>query len=697
MRPEARTAAERLIAEVADDVDIARHKDPPAKGHHELLRLAAEARGIEIIEHGDGYIGLHGGRAVVELGRYHQASSTSTLASTICRSKGLQLHLLRLAGVPVPEGRIFRLDESKEAVDYAKGLGWPVVLKPSGMSGGKGVVVGIRSDDELRSAWHYAVDSMGDRSDRRVIVEREHDGVDVRVYVVAGQAVAGTARLPPYVRGDGQSTIGALVEEANKARLPHPHPRRLPIVLDAETDRNLTLQALTRESIPERRRIVLLSRCGNLSLGGVTVDVTDQLPAGLVDLAVRAIGVIPGLDAGGVDFLMPDIRSVNGAVVLEVSSKINISMHHFPVVGQSRDVAGPIVDLLLSRNAPPVQPVDDGTRAERDRLREQVHKRTMRSERLRQERNRLRQEVQKLGEVGPEPSFYALYPSIMRQRAWLLRDHGLRHPIWEADLKMAGRSLATSLGIRVPKLLSGPAPPDRLEEPDADRFVVKPNQGWSGKGVYALIRDGDGLWSVLDNAAINWDEVRGELAAKQKELAALARARGSPWSHEAHVEELVPSDQPDRVLAFDWKCYCIGGRVEVVVQKDAGDRRGWSATRLKVWSSELADLGPVLENRQDRYDPSLPPPAHPQDLREAAERLAQALPGPFVRVDLYDGPEGVVFGEITPQPGIVHRFTPDIDRRLGEALERALAADLAHAADRPASPLPDPTSEPTSY
>jgi D-alanine-D-alanine ligase-like ATP-grasp enzyme len=231
------------------------------------------------------------------------------------------LHPLRLAGLPVPEGRIFQLDECKAAVEYATALGWPVVLKPSGLSGGRGVVVGIWSDDELRSAWQYAVDAMGDRSDRKVIVEREHDGVDVRVYMVAGQAVAGTVRLPPYVRGDGRSTIEGLVEEANQARLAHPHLRGLPITLDAETDRHLARQALTRESVAERRRVVLLRRSGNLSLGGESVDVTNRLPAGLVDLAVRAMGVIPGLDAGGVDFLVPDIRTADGAVVLEVSSK----------------------------------------------------------------------------------------------------------------------------------------------------------------------------------------------------------------------------------------------------------------------------------------------------------------------------------------------------------------------------------------
>ena len=71
------------------------------------------------------------------------------------------------------------------------------MLKPSGLKGGQGVAIGIRSDDEFRSAWQYGVSAMTGRRDRDVIVEREHDGIDLRVYVVAGQAVAGTVRLPP--------------------------------------------------------------------------------------------------------------------------------------------------------------------------------------------------------------------------------------------------------------------------------------------------------------------------------------------------------------------------------------------------------------------------------------------------------------------------------------------------------------------
>jgi D-alanine-D-alanine ligase-like ATP-grasp enzyme len=343
-------AAATLIEAVADQVDVARYEDPPSMGHHrELLRRAAEARGIETVEHPGGFIGLDGDRAVIGTGGMGGtfAPSTSYLAISICKSKRTTLRLLRMADLPVPEGRSFDSSASDQAIDYARRLGWPVVLKPSGGRGGSGVSVGIRSDQDFRAAWGYA-ESTAEGSDAPMIVEREHDAVDVRVYVVAGRAVAGCVRLPAYVRGDGRSSVETLVEKANQERLAHPYLSRMPIELDVETDRQLQTQELGRDSVPEERRIVLLRRSGNITTGGVSVDVTDRLPAALVDVALRAVGAIPGLDAAGVDFLVPDVDSANGAVILELNAAANICIAHFPVAGEPRDVAGALVERSLS-------------------------------------------------------------------------------------------------------------------------------------------------------------------------------------------------------------------------------------------------------------------------------------------------------------------------------------------------------------
>jgi hypothetical protein len=314
----------------------------------------------------------------------------------------------------------------------------------------------------------------------------------------------------------------------------------------------------------------------------------------------------------------------------------------------------------------------DRTREERDRLRDE-------RDALRDERRQLRRaarlrEEEARTEALREPSFYARYESMRRVRAQVEELAGERHPVWKANPKHAGRELARACGVAVPQLLDGPAPLDELGPPTASRFVLKPVHGSTGRGVFALVgTEGDRYRSVLDRQELSWEDV---VAAATEAVTA------HPLSPDFLIEELV-TGPGDRELPFDWKCYCLGGRVELVMQKDARDRRQTSQARFKFWSPDFEDLGPIRHT--DRLDRDLPPPAHPGELLAAAEAIAGALPGAFVRVDLYDTPERVVFGEITPHPGGQQLFAPDVDRALGEAWERAEAKDTVHRYDLGAS------------
>ena len=65
-------------------------------------------------------------------------------------------------------------------------------------------------------------------------------------------------------------------------------------------------------------------------------------------MALRAAAA-SGLDAVGIDFITRDIsrsyKEVGGAIC-ELNAKPGLPMHLFPSEGKSRDVAGPIIDLL---------------------------------------------------------------------------------------------------------------------------------------------------------------------------------------------------------------------------------------------------------------------------------------------------------------------------------------------------------------
>ena len=78
------------------------------------------------------------------------------------------------------------------------------------------------------------------------------------------------------------------------------------IVLDADSDRVLAHQGLTRASIIAAGRIVRVKGTANLATGGTVVDVTHTVHPDNLNAALRAAAAI-GLVVTGVDFITPDI------------------------------------------------------------------------------------------------------------------------------------------------------------------------------------------------------------------------------------------------------------------------------------------------------------------------------------------------------------------------------------------------------
>lgn len=275
------------------------------------------------------------------------------------------------------------------------------------------------------------------------------------------------------------------------------------------------------------------------------------------------------------------------------------------------------------------------------------------------------------------PSFLAQTESLRRVRDRARASGGVDE-IWSHNEKLAAVSLANELGLRVPATLVDPTCLDRLELPDAAGCVVKPLNGFGARGVAPLVSSGDGRWHSLfdlDAGPRTWSAWRRELATRF--------VASGKLTDEFFVEELVPGPAPHRP-PIDWKALCIGGRVALIQERQPPNQRG-GVGRYRVWTRDFDALGAV-PHHPGRHDPSLPPPHHPAELIQTAERVACALPGLFVRVDLYDPPPGVVFGEITPQPGPQLWFGAAWDRRLGVMWEEAQAKAMATGSYRATPP-----------
>jgi cyanophycin synthetase len=270
-------------------------------------------------------------------------SRTIQIAVDTASDKALTNRLLESMGIPVP--RQVRVYDTEEAVAAARGLGYPVVVKPLDGNHGRGVHPGIRGDAGVRTAFPAA------RSEGSGVLVEEHiAGFDYRLLVVGDRFVAGARRVPAHVVGDGEHTIAQLVASVNAdPRRGEGHDAVLTrIELDAEADRMLALSGLDRGAVPAAGRIVYLRATANLSRGGTAIDVTDAVHPDNRALAVRAAGVI-GLNIAGVDFLTPDIaRSCRDVgAVCEVNAAPGLRMHIAPSEGMARAVAEPIIDDLV--------------------------------------------------------------------------------------------------------------------------------------------------------------------------------------------------------------------------------------------------------------------------------------------------------------------------------------------------------------
>ncbi len=271
-------------------------------------------------------------------------SETKHIAVEISCDKEQTNTILDGLGLPVPKQRTVRYE--KDALLVAKRLGYPLVAKPLNGNHGRGISINIKTDEELLEAYHVAKEH-----GRWVIIEQYIEGFDHRMLVVDGKLVAVAKRVPGHVIGDGKHTISELIDIVNQdPRRGVGHEKVLTqLQLDHQAVSLLEKANYTKESILAEGEIFYLRKTANLSTGGTAIDLTDVVHPDNREMAERAINAI-GLDVGGVDFLIQDItksyRDIGGAIC-EVNAAPGFRMHVAPSEGESRDVAGAVIDMLF--------------------------------------------------------------------------------------------------------------------------------------------------------------------------------------------------------------------------------------------------------------------------------------------------------------------------------------------------------------
>ena len=157
----------------------------------DLPRLAAERNKFDcafLVVHGPG-----GEDGVLQgfldsIGLPYQGAGV--LGSALAMHKGISKQLYQLAGLKVPRGKCFTKKELAMAKEYAKGLGFPLVVKPATQGSSIGLSI-VENSAELDEALEKAFSL-----DKEVLVEEFLKGREITVGVLGEEALPVVEIIP---------------------------------------------------------------------------------------------------------------------------------------------------------------------------------------------------------------------------------------------------------------------------------------------------------------------------------------------------------------------------------------------------------------------------------------------------------------------------------------------------------------------
>ena len=309
----------------------------PMNPYARIIVDEALRRGIEV-QVNDADAGLftlsHGGRRI----RCRESLSdlTSAVSMTLCQDKRLTHRALARAGLHLPAQRLAGSAEDNAAFLAEHGS---LVVKPVDGEQGQGVAVDLRTPLDVQDAIERA-----STFDSRVLLESFHPGFDLRILVIGFAVVAAAIRRPAEVVGDGQHSIGELIDAQSRRRQAATEGEsRIP--KDAETLRTLHAAGVDYDSVLPAGQRLAVRKTANLHTGGSLEDVTEILHPMLADAAVKAARALD-IPVVGLDLLVPAANQPE-YVFIEANERAGLANH------QPQPTAERFIDLLFPLSQTP--------------------------------------------------------------------------------------------------------------------------------------------------------------------------------------------------------------------------------------------------------------------------------------------------------------------------------------------------------
>ncbi len=274
----------------------------------QILMFDAIQQGIqiEILDRQDQFLKLKLKDHVEYVKNGNMTSKDSYISTLIMENKTVTKKILHQHGFRVPKGEEFQdLEQALRSYDLFSTQAF--VVKPKTTNYGLGISIfkeGANYEDYQKAI------TLAFKEDSSVLIEEFINGTEYRFFVLNDQVHAVLLRVPANVKGDGKHTIEELVIQKNRDPLRgRDHRTPLEIIQLGELE-NLMLkgQGYRMDSIPENDEIIYLRENSNISTGGDSIDVTDQIPDDYKKIAVDAVSAL-GVKICGIDLIIENTRS----------------------------------------------------------------------------------------------------------------------------------------------------------------------------------------------------------------------------------------------------------------------------------------------------------------------------------------------------------------------------------------------------
>lgn len=314
----------------------------------QLLLREAVKRGVlfDILDRKENFVRL---KQQGNIQYVKQATKTSldNYASILAmENKHVTKKILDEAGIRIPHG--FEYTEAEKAkADFAIFKGKPVVVKPNQTNFGIGITILKENIDE--AVFGRALD-IAFSNDTTVLIEEFIEGKEFRIFVIGNEVVGILHRVPANVVGDGKLSIRELVQLKNQ------HPLRgkgyrtplEKIQLGEAEAMFLSTQQKDFDYIPSLGERVFLRENSNISTGGDSIDMTDDIPDSYKKLAVKAALALD-VKITGLDMIIKDYTqeaNPGNYAIIELNFNPAIHIHCHPYQGKNRKLNEKLMDVL---------------------------------------------------------------------------------------------------------------------------------------------------------------------------------------------------------------------------------------------------------------------------------------------------------------------------------------------------------------